>query len=103
MLPADVLGFVAHIRSLFNLYINLKWLTKKEVEYRMQRYADFESINRFLAAEACAKYVDFSPERKAKLKEIKKEADKVRRKYKLKKNGNYTHGLGRRFPKLLER
>jgi len=32
------------LRSLFNLYINIKWLTSEDQNYRMERYADFEII-----------------------------------------------------------
>jgi len=34
------------LRSLLNLFINLKWLTSNDSERRMQRYADFEIIGK---------------------------------------------------------
>jgi len=37
------------LRSLLNLYINLKWLTSTDVEQRFQRFADFEVVFKKLA------------------------------------------------------
>ncbi len=37
------------LRSLLNLYINLKWLTSGDVEQRFQRFADFEVVFKKLA------------------------------------------------------
>ena len=34
------------LRSLLNLFINLKWLTLTDSDKRMQRYADFEIISK---------------------------------------------------------
>lgn len=39
------------LRSLLNLYINLKWLTSTDTDQRFQRYADFEIVYRKLSME----------------------------------------------------
>jgi hypothetical protein len=44
------------LRSLLNLYINLKWLTSADVEQRFQRYADFEVVFKKLAMQAAIDY-----------------------------------------------
>lgn len=40
------------LRSLLNLYINLKWLTSTDFEQRFQRFADFEVVFKKLAMQA---------------------------------------------------
>ena len=44
------------LRSLLNLYINIKWLTKGDSKKLFERYADFEVVYRKLAIEDVIKY-----------------------------------------------
>ena len=48
------------LRSQFNLAVNLKWLTLKDVPNRVQRFIDFESINKKKGADNLINYSSLS-------------------------------------------
>lgn len=48
------------LRSLFNLCINLKWLTHEDIDTRMTRFADFEAIYKKLDFDATYEYISSS-------------------------------------------
>ncbi len=46
------------LRSLLNLYINIKWLTAIDVSHRFQRFADFEVVYKKLAMQTIINHGD---------------------------------------------
>jgi len=51
------------LRSQFNLAVNLKWLTLKDVTNRVQRFIDFESINKQKGADNLINFSSLSEEK----------------------------------------
>jgi len=51
------------LRSQFNLAVNLKWLTLKDVPNRVQRFIDFESINKQKGADNLINFSSLSEEK----------------------------------------
>ncbi|MFA5007954.1 MAG: DUF5677 domain-containing protein [Candidatus Omnitrophota bacterium] len=70
------------LRSLLNLYINIKWLTLKDINYRMKRYADFEIISKKIKMALADAKPDDELE-KDKSVELNKKFNEIVAKYKL--------------------
>jgi len=51
------------LRSQFNSVVNLKWLTLKDVTNRVQRFIDFESINKQKGADNLINFSSLSEEK----------------------------------------
>ena len=71
------------LRSLLNLYINLKWLTKENIDNRMQRYADFEIIGKKRQMD-WANVLPNNEEEKRRTEELNENFSKIIKKYKIK-------------------
>jgi len=70
------------LRSLLNLFINLKWLTSGDPDARMQKYADFEIISKKRKMDLGG-ILPESEEEKQKTKEIEEQYKKIIKKYNL--------------------
>ena len=71
------------LRSLFNLFLNLKWLTSSDSEKRMTRYADFEIIFKKRGMELAKKHGRVPKDAKKRdLKKWDKEYDRIVKKTK---------------------
>ena len=72
------------LRSLLNLYINIKWLTSGDSKKSFERFAEFEVVFKKLAIEAVIKYGTIKDEIKNDNLNIHdKEFDRVMKKYNL--------------------
>lgn len=56
------------LRSQYNLVVNLKWLTLTDIPNRVQRFIDFESINKKKGADNLINYSSLSEEKKKLIK-----------------------------------
>lgn len=91
------------LRSLLNLYINIKWLTSENMSYRMERYADFEIISKKRKMDFANAKPDNELE-KEKIAELNKKFDEIVAKYKLnaKKWEDLTRWSGKSIRKMAE-
>ncbi|MEE4606021.1 MAG: DUF5677 domain-containing protein [Desulfobacteraceae bacterium] len=89
------------LRSFLNLFINLKWVTSDNYKYRMERFADFEVVQKKLAIEKIIKYgsipnqigdTEVSPHDEA--------FEKVKAKYGLKTYWDLTNWSGKSIRKM---
>ncbi len=78
------------LRSLLNLYINIKWLTTSNSEERLARFVDFGAVYEALAfdrlAERRGSSANFHP---------REDFELVKRKYGLKKTSDFFRGSGK--------
>jgi hypothetical protein len=70
------------LRSLFNLCINLKWLTLKDTKRRMERFADYEMVNLDKAMRKALKHANGLDKGKGIARQVRKHAEEVKGKYK---------------------
>lgn len=83
------------LRSLLNLYINLKWLTSTDVDQRFQRFADFEVIFKKLAMETLIDHGDIWEEIKNENLTIHdQDFESVKKKYNLTKKDDLLNWSG---------
>jgi len=91
------------LRSLLNLFINLKWLTFKDSKYRMERYADFEVVFKKLAMNDVIKHGSIWDDIKNEdLTVHDKQFERIMRKYNLKSRWDFLHWSGKSIYKMAE-
>lgn len=73
------------LRSLLNLFINLKWLVSNDSDKRMQRYADFEIISKKRKMDLAGVFPDNNLEIQ-KTDELKNQFQEIIKKYNLNPN-----------------
>lgn len=84
------------LRSLLNLYINIKWLTKDDSKKSFERYADFEVVYRKLTLDNVKKYGGIGDKIKNyNLKIHDKDFERVKKKYNLNKRKDFFNWSGR--------
>lgn len=84
------------LRSLLNLYINLKWLTSTDIEQRFQRFADFEVVFKKLATQTVIEHGDIWDEIKNEnLKIHDQDFEQVKNKYGLTKKKDFFNWSGK--------
>jgi hypothetical protein len=84
------------LRSILNLYINLKWLTSTDAEQRFQRFADFEVIFKKLAMQTIVDYGDIWDEIKDEnLTNHDQDFESVKKKYDLTKKKDFFNWSGK--------
>lgn len=89
------------LRSLLNLYINLKWVTSDNYRYRMERFADFEIVHKKLAIEKLIKYGTIpDPDGDSDVSAHFEEFEKIKAKYNLKTYWELTNWSGRSIRKM---
>lgn len=79
------------LRSLLNLYINIKWLTKDNANERMRRYADFEMVNKFVFVNSISKSGQFDEKWNAECEKLKEAVEPVLEKYQLRRKVDNLH------------
>lgn len=78
------------LRSLLNLYINVKWLTTGNIDSRMKRFVDFEIIIRYRGIKTLRELGEVSKEEGDKeLEKMRERYEKIKKKYNLKGNPRY--------------
>ena len=91
------------LRSLLNLFINLKWLTSKDSKYRMERYADFQVVFKKLAMNDVIKHGSIWDDIKSEdLTAHDEEFQRIMRKYNLKSRWDFFHWSGKSIYKMAE-
>ena len=89
------------LRSLLNLYINIKWLTSGDSKKRFERFAEFEVVFKKLAIEAVIKYGAIKGEIKnTNLNIHDEEFDRVKKKYNLRKKRDLFSWSGKSLSKM---
>lgn len=84
------------VRTLFNLFINIKWLTDEEHESRMTKFAEFEVVNRKSKLDAFNKF-GLSPQQPNKITDWihQSEFDRVKKKYSLERPRDFYNWSGK--------
>ena len=91
------------LRSLLNLYIDLKWLTTDDIDSRMERYADFEVIRKYTAIETLIELGEIPREEGIKdLENLRETYEKIKKKYGLKGNPRSWSWSGKRIRQMAE-
>lgn len=81
------------LRSLLNLYINLKWLTTGDIKPKMERFKDFEVIFKYRRIKTLMELGEIPKEEGDKALEVHREKYKeIQKKYGLKGNERYWSG-----------
>ena len=89
------------LRSLLNLFINLKWLTSTEVVQRFQRFADFEVVFKKLAMQTVIDDGDIWDEIKDENLTVHDQAfESVKKKYGLTKKEDFFNWSGKSIFKM---
>jgi hypothetical protein len=96
------------LRTLLNLYVNIKWINYEDTDNRIQRFVDFDKIFRYkelLIAEAHSKYDD--PDLKAlklspRFKENTAQVQKIMQKYKISDCTKITSWTPKKIWKMAE-
>ena len=89
------------LRSLLNLYINLKWLTAGDTKKRFERFDDFEVIFKKLAMDDIIQQGDIWDEIKNdNLTVHDKEFERIKKKYKLRERKNFFNWTGKSIYKM---
>ncbi len=84
------------LRSLLNLYINIKWLTKDDSKKRLERYADFEVIFKKLAIDTLLEHGEIWDEiKKPDFHIHDKDFKRVKKKYNLKNWRDFFNWSGK--------
>jgi len=84
------------LRSLLNLYINVKWLTTGNIDSRMKRFVDFEIIIRYRGIKTLRELGEVSKEEGDKeLEKMRERYEKIKKKYNLKGNPRYWRWSGK--------
>ena len=84
------------LRSLLNLYINIKWLTAGDTKRRFQRFSDFEVIFKKLAIDNVTKYGDIWDEIKNDdLSVHDKDFCRKKKKYNIRKRKDFFNWAGK--------
>jgi hypothetical protein len=89
------------LRSLLNLYINLKWLTSTDVDQRFQRFADFEVVFKKLAMQTLIDHGDIWDEIKNENLTFHDQGfESVKKKYNLTKKEDFFNWSGMSILKM---
>ena len=89
------------LRSLLNLYINIKWLTTGDTKKRFERFADFEVVFKKLAMDEIIQQGDIWDEIKNDDLTIHdKEFERIKKKYNLKKRKDFFNWSGKSIYKM---
>ncbi|MFZ5995190.1 MAG: DUF5677 domain-containing protein [Thermodesulfobacteriota bacterium] len=89
------------LRSLLNLYINIKWLTNTDVAQRFERFADFEVVFRKLAIQSVIDYGDIWDQIKDdKLSVHDQNFESIKKKYSLLKREDLFNWSGKSIFKM---
>jgi hypothetical protein len=84
------------LRSLLNLFINIKWLTKEDCEKRFERYADFEVIYKKLSIDTLFEHGEIWDEiEKPEINIHDEDFEKIKNKYELKNRRDYFNWSGK--------
>ncbi len=89
------------LRSLLNLYINIKWLTTGDTKKRFERFADFEVVFKKLAMDDIIQHGNIWDEIKNdNLTVHDKEFERIKKKYNLKKRKDFFNWSGKSIYKM---
>lgn len=89
------------LRSLLNLYINLKWMTSTDVAQRFQRFADFEAVFKKLAMQTIIDQGDIWDEIKDDNLTIHDQRfESIKKKYSLTKERGFLNWSGKSISKM---
>lgn len=89
------------LRSLLNLYINIKWLTAGDTQKRFERFADFEVVFKKLSMDEIVQHGDIWDEiKKDDLTMHDNEFEKIKTKYNLKERKDFFNWSGESIYKM---
>jgi hypothetical protein len=89
------------LRSLFNLYINIKWLTAEDTQKRFERFADFEVVFKKLGIDDVVQHGDIWDEiNNDDLTVHDNEFEKIKTKYHLKERKDFFNWSGESIYKM---
>jgi hypothetical protein len=89
------------LRSLLNLFINIKWLTSANTVYRFERFADFEIVFKKLAMQTIVDHGDIWEEIKNdNLSVHDNDFEAIRKKYNLKRKKDFFNWSGKSIFKM---